>query len=169
MKPTVALAAIAAVAIALPFAPARADDSTLEAQIRAVFATQCAAVKSGDLAAFAKTLSPDYFDVDPDGKKTKRDESLASMKANLANIEISDCHITFVKSDQVDTTATVSVVTSFDGIAQGAGIKAVTREIDTFVKTGDSWLESSSTVAEQTVSVGGKIVQHQGTPPSPAP
>jgi ketosteroid isomerase-like protein len=168
MKIALGLAAAIAVAgLAIP--PAQADDA-LEAQLKAVYTDQCTAIKAADFAGYEKTLSADFYDVDPAGKKETREQNIASMKTSLATAEVDACHVTFVSAERAGDTATASVVTSFDGTVQGsAPISVVTRETDMFVRSGDAWIQSSATAQEQTITVAGKIVQHLGAPASPAP
>lgn len=167
MKIALGLAAIAVIALAIP--PAVADDA-LEVQLKTFYADQCTAIKAADFAGYEKTLTPDFYDVDPAGKKETREQNIASMRVALATSEVDACHITFVSSARTGDTATASVVTSLDGIVQGsAPITVVTRETDAFVRSGDTWLQSSASVFEQTITVSGKVVQHLGAPASPAP
>lgn len=171
MKRLLGLAAIIAVSglvLSSALAPARADD-TLDPQIQAVYDAKCTALKNADFDAFTKTMSTDYVTADPNGKKQSRDEYVATVKQALDGLEITACHFTLVKSDTSADAATVSMVTTFDGIAQGAPLNVVIRTTDTFSKTGDGWLQNGATVAEQTITVGGKVYQHIGSPASPAP
>ncbi len=163
-----AIIALSGLVLSSAFAPARADD-TLDPQIKAVYDAKCTALKNADFDAFAKTMSTDYVTTDPDGKKQSRDEYVATVKAALDGLDITSCHFTLVKSVMSGNAATVSMVTTFDGSAQGAPLNVMVRATDTFEKTGEGWLENGATVAEQTVTVGGKVYQHIGTPATPAP
>ncbi len=162
------LAVIAAFALSYSFAPARADDA-LNAQLKTNYDAQCTALKDGDFDAFAKLLTSDFTNTDPDGNEQSRSENLAQMKKGMTGVEITTCHVTFVKADRSGSSATASIVASFDGIAHGQPLNVVTRQTDTFAQQGDVWLQSSAVIAEQTITVAGKVYQHAGTPPSPAP
>lgn len=168
MKRILGLVVVAALALSYSFAPARADDA-LDAQLKATYDAQCAAIKNGDFDGYAKLLTLDFTNLDPDGTKQNRDQDLAQVKQALSGIQVSTCHFTFVTAERSGNTATASVVASFEGTTQGEPLTVVTRETDTFAQKGDAWLQSGAVVAEQTITVAGKVFQHSGTPPSPSP
>jgi ketosteroid isomerase-like protein len=170
MKISLGLIVAAALAAVVLAPPVRAADS-LQTALTAAYDHQCTAVKNADFTAYSNSMTSDFINIDPTGKSSNRDQTMAQMKSALADIKFTKCQVTFVSTPtQTDGSATASVVLSQDGTGGGTTpINVVARETDTWTLVSGAWLLKRSVEAETTVTVAGHVMQHEGSPATPKP
>jgi hypothetical protein len=170
MKISLGLIVAAALAAAVLAPPVRAADS-LQTALTAAYDNQCTAVKSADYAAYSKSMTSDFVNIDPTGKSSDRDQTMTQMKSALAQVKFTKCSVSFVSTPvQKDNLATASVVLTQDGTGGGTTpISAVARQTDTWSLVNGTWLLERSVEAETTISVAGHVMQHEGSPATPKP
>ena len=155
--------AIAACALAATIGAAAPtpDPVMVEIGINAGYDAQCAALERGDADAWAKTLAPDFVPTMPDGKRGDAKTAHAGVAALLASAAIDTCRFVPEEVTMVDGDAVVVVAVGMSGKQKGGKSIAVEQHaVDRWTPSGGAWLQKSSTVSEQTVTVDGIVVQH---------
>lgn len=147
---------------------APAQDS--KTAIQAVYDSQCAQLKAGDVDGYLKTYADGYTETEPSGKKNSRDETVSMMKTALAQAKLTSCSakISSVAKDGENIVVSVEETAEGTVTANDAPLKNVSVQKDTWKKTGDSWQMLSSIVSENSLWVNGNMIQHLVTP-TPAP
>lgn len=136
-----------------------------QAAIQAAYDEACTALKAGDIDTAMKRLSPGYTVTDPDGKKTDRATLVPSIKAQLAQIKVNACttQITAFSKDGDNYTATTLQTVDATVLAQGnAPVRAVSSNKDVWKLVDGNWEEASGSIIENTVTMNGSVLVHQG-------
>jgi len=164
-----AIAAIGLIA-AVGAAGSEADPALVEAGIGAAYDAQCAALMRGDAAAWTATLAPGFVPTMTDGTRGTAKTAHDGVASLLASTKIADCRIVPVEITMVAGDAVAAVAISMSGTQTGGKTLAVEQHaIDRWTPAGTVWLQKSSTVLEQTVTVDGVVVQHAVAKKPPAP
>jgi hypothetical protein len=170
------LATVALLLASLAALPAMADTAAVQSALKAAYMNQCALVVAGNYDGFSKTVTPDYVDIQPDGKKVPLAQVVAAMKQNAAVLKVTSCDVSFNSVTQNADGSVVAAVTATQHgqlVSTPQPVVATSVANDTWVQQNGNWLLKSSAVSEVTVSVAGKVVQHIGgsaaASPSPAP
>ena len=152
--------------LALAGAPAFATEQPASpeviAQLQAMNDADCATSKIADWDAFAKTLAPEFVDIDVSGKKVAREALIADLKAMPPDAKVTACS---TKVDRV-TRDSDRYFLYGDYSEQGeqgpkhVPFRTVSRIRDTWKRVGDTWLQTESLTYEITVWVSGKMVGH---------
>ncbi len=173
MKIALPLAAVAILVPLLMPSPAAADTAALQAALRAAYLNQCALVMAGNYPAFANTMTPDYLNVDPNGKTQDRDQAVADAKQGQQMAKVMSCDVHFTSTTQNADGSVVAAVTATQNNLVGGAAPAmiIVTENDTWVRQNGSWLMKSSKESEVTLKVNGNVVEHLGgsSASSPAP
>lgn len=153
----------AAIAVAATIGASRldADPAMVEAGVGAAYDAQCAALMRGDVAAWTATLAPGFVPTMTDGKHGTATTAHDGVAALLASTKITDCRIVPEDISMLGDDAVAAVAISMSGTQTGGKSLAVEQHaIDRWTPAGSVWLQKSSTVLEQRVTVDGVVVQH---------
>jgi hypothetical protein len=155
------------VAIAVPvLADAPAD---VVSQVKNAYMNQCALIKSSDFATYSTTMTNDYVQVNADGKKATRDDTVAAIKTVVTQtgLLLTSCDVKVVSSERSGEDVTVTVTLTQKGsIPRAKGMAALedaTRERDVWTQVDGKWLQKSETVLGELTKLDGEIVQQTGT------
>ena len=164
-------AAVLALGMAGSVLPAAAKDDPNQTAIQAVYDATCTALKAGDVDTAAKSLAPEYTETDPDGKKQDRATLVPMMKAQLAQVTITGCATKISSIEKSGDVYVLNTEQTIDGTLAGQGtpIHAVSTQKDSWKLANGTWMETATVTTENTVSVNGNVVQHQGGAASPSP
>lgn len=170
-KTALAAALAAALTGATAFAAdAPAAPAAVTAALTDLYQLSCTAAldpTEKNIDAATAAMAPDYVDIDPKGKETKRDESVAMMKQNLKLYHSTACKTTLESVTAPDAnTAVVTATMRVSGDVQAPDGK---HEFDVMAKSQDTWHLSNgkwsnarSQTLHQVVKVDGSVVQDQG-------
>lgn len=136
------------------------------AQLQAMNDADCATSKSADWDAFAKTLAPEFTDIDVIGKKQAREALIADLKATPPDAKVTACS---TKVDKVTREGDRYFLYG-DYSEQGeqgpkhSTYRIVSRIRDSWKRAGNTWLQTESRTYEMTIWVSGKMVEHRVLP-----
>lgn len=143
----------------------RAAIDPSQVAIQAAYDEACTALKAGDIDTAMKRLAVDYTVTDPDGKKIDRATLVPSLKAQLSQIKVGSCstQITaFSKDGDAYTATTVQTVDATVPAQGNAPVRAVSNNKDVWKLVGGIWEETSGSIVENTVTMNGSVLVHQG-------
>jgi hypothetical protein len=137
--------------------------SPVQTQLEAMNDADCVATKAGDVASFARTLAPEYREIDVDGTVSNRTTALAGLKSMIGRVTVTSC------STKVSKVTLVGTHYELTGIYTEAGLEGpkhlpfrlVERIRDTWRRAGGVWLQTESVTYEMTAWVSGKLAGHQ--------
>jgi hypothetical protein len=137
------------------------DPVDVEIGINAGYDAQCAALTSGDADAWAKTLAPGFVATTPNGKTNDAKGARDGVATLLATSKFDKCHILAESIDMDGTEAVVGAAVTMSGTrTDGKTIEVEQHATDRWTPANGTWLQKSSKVSEQTVTVDGTVVQH---------
>ena len=170
-KPAIAFACFAALSAgAVRAADAPAAPAATTSAITAQYAVGCTGAldpTDKNLTAWFAMFAPEFVDVDPKGKETKRDEMVAQMKQQLKTFHGTDCKNDLGTVTAPDANSAVAMNTlHITGDIQAPDGK---HDLDLTDKTQDTWkLVSGTWLVTQTkhihtvVKIDGAVVQDLG-------
>jgi len=154
---------VAAIAVVATIGASRldADPAMVEAGIDAAYDAQCAALMRGDVAAWTATLAPGFVPTMTDGTRGSAKTARDGMASLLASAKITDCRIVPEEISMSGDDAVAAVAIGMSGTrSDGRSLAVEQHAIDRWAPAGNAWLQKSSTVLEQRVTVDGVVVQH---------
>ncbi|HEY8322261.1 MAG TPA: hypothetical protein VIG46_10795 [Candidatus Baltobacteraceae bacterium] len=163
---------VAAIAVAATIGASRpdADPAMVEAGIGAAYDAQCTALMRGEVAAWTATLARDFVPTMTDGTHGTAKTAHDGVAALLASARITDCRIVPEDISMLGDDAVAAVAITMSGTLTDRRSLAVEQHaIDRWTPAGSAWLQKSSTVLEQTVTVDGVVVQHAVKKGAPVP
>jgi len=163
---------ILALAGAPAFATGQPASADVISQLQAMNDADCATAKAADWNAFAKTLAPEFVEIDVSGKKVAREALIADLKATPPDAKVTACSTRVDKVTREGDRYFLYGDYSEQG-DQGpkhSPYRSVSRIRDTWKRVGNTWLQTESVTYEMTVWISGKRVAHlvQSTAPNTA-
>ncbi len=170
-KPALIAACLAALSTGFArAADAPAASAATTAALTSLYALSCTAAldptEKNEAAMFA-TYTPDYVDIDPKGKETKRDEIIGTTKQQLKTFHGTDCKNTFESVSAPDATSAVVVGTSHvTGDIQAPDgkhdVDLTSKSQDTWKLVSGNWMLAQTKTLHLVVKIDGAVVQDQG-------
>lgn len=166
------IAALATAIVLSSGAVRAADAPSADAQkaITADYALGCTAAinpTDSNLDAAFGFLSPDYVDIDVKGKKTTRDQVVASGKQNMKQLRTTTCDPT-TESSVANADGSVTVVEDLHlvGTVQAPDgnhdIEVTLKAQDTWKQVNGTWMQTQSQELRNLVKMDGNVVQDEG-------
>ena len=158
-------------ALAMPLV-ARADAAldTAQQALGADYKLDCTAAldpTDANLTAAFGLLSADFVNVDFKGKKTQRDEFVATAKQQIKMLHITTCDNTMASATAPDANTIVVVIAGkLAGQLQAPDgshdFDATSKVEDTWKLANGTWQQSQSKELSNLLKVDGKVVQDEG-------
>jgi len=156
--------------IGLVPAAARAEGATdAQTQVKNAYLNQCELIKAANFAAFTATMTDDYVQINVDGKKATRAETVAALRmvVTQTGLHINDCGVTVDSSQRSGDDLTITVTLVQKGVIPRQGSAALledtTRERDVWTQTDGKWLQKSETILGELTKLNGDTVEQSGT------